>query len=64
MTPPKPPDKADHFEIQTEKSTMDRFNNLLGRLLRVSRTEVRAAEEAYKKERRKKRTAKRKAEKK
>jgi len=62
MTPPKPPE-PDRIEIQTEESTMGRFDALLGRLLGVSRTEVRAAEEVYKKERRKKRAAKRKAEK-
>jgi hypothetical protein len=57
------PKSPDELEIQTEESTMGRFNNLLGRLLGVNRTEVRAAEEAYKKERRKKRAAKRNAEK-
>jgi hypothetical protein len=42
---------------------MDRFNNLLGRLLDVPRSEMKEQEEAYKKDRRKKRAAQRKAEK-
>ena len=63
MIPPKPPNQTDHFEIQTEESTIGRFNSLLGRLLRVSRSEMNEQEEMYKKERRKKRAAKRKAEK-
>jgi len=42
---------------------MGRFDSLFGRLLDVPRSEMRAAEEVYKKERRKKRAAKRKAEK-
>ena len=59
-SPEKPPPKLpDEFEIQTEDSTLGRFNNLLGRLLGVSREEVRVKEEEFKKERRKKQAAKR-----
>jgi len=61
--PPRMGRAPNELEIQTEESTMGRFDSLFGRLLDVPRSEMRAAEEVYKKERRKKRAAKRKAEK-
>ena len=61
--PPRTGRTPEELEIQTEESTMGRFNNLLGRLLGVPRSEMKEQEELYKKERRKKRAAKRKAEK-
>jgi hypothetical protein len=52
----KPPPKLpNELEIQTEESTLGRFNDLLGRVLNVSREEVRTKEEEFKKDRRKKR---------
>ena len=61
--PPRTGRTPEELEIQAEESTMSRFDNLLGRLLGVPRSEMQAAEEVYKKERQKKRAAKRKAEK-
>jgi hypothetical protein len=58
--PPKPP-APDHFDIQTEESTLGRFNDLLGRVLGANREEVRIKEKEFKNEQRKKRNAKRKA---
>ena len=49
-TPPRQPDEID---IREDGSTMDRFMNLTRRLLGVSREDVRAAEKAFKTERRK-----------
>jgi len=55
--PPKPPDGTDHFEIQTEESTMERFASLARKVLAVSREEIRQKEKEFKAEQRKRRIA-------
>jgi hypothetical protein len=60
MTPPRQPDET---EIREDGSTMERFMDLTRRLLSVSRDEVRAAEDLFKKERRTRQATKRKTEK-
>lgn len=62
MTLPPKPKLSDEFEIQTEEATLGRFNDLLGKVLGVSREEVRIKEKEYKEKKRKERNAKRKAE--
>jgi hypothetical protein len=48
------------FEIRKDGSTIDRFAGLTRLLLRVSRDEVRKAEQAFKAEQQKRRATKRK----
>lgn len=57
--PPKQPDGTDHFEIQTDESTMGRFADLTRRLLTVSHDEIRKREQEFKANQRKRKEAKR-----
>ena len=62
-TPPKKLRQPNEIEIRQDGSTMERFESMVRRLLNIPKAEVKVQEEVWKKDRRKRRAIKRKADK-